>query len=134
MIGTVADWITYAEARGDTVANEPASAQALQRASDYITYYYVSRFVSPYDATSPYVEDAAYEAAKLELATPGFFAKTFTPSQQKVLTEVKGIKWTVVTPNSHESVGALAAPRSTIIDAMLAPYMPFGKTLGGYVV
>jgi len=137
MYGTVADWITYAAARGDTVEDNDASTQALVRASDYIKYSYVSLFVPPYDENSDNVEEATYEAAKLELATPGFFSKTFTPSQQKVLTGVDTIKWTVVTPDSKNRAALDASPRSTLIDAMLGPYMPlesgfapFLKTIG----
>ena len=127
MYGTVAEWITYAAARGVTIADDEASLQALVRASDYIKYSYVSLFVSPYDETSPNVEEATYEAAKLELATPNFFSKTFTPSQQKVLTGVDTVKWTVVTPESKNRAAADASPRSTLIDAMLGPYMPLEK-------
>ena len=137
MSATISDWVTCAGERGSTVPDSTASAQALVRAEDYINYSYVARFIYPFDATSPNVEDAIYEAANLELKTVGFFTKTFTPSEQKTLTEVKGIKWTVTGGKSNERAALLATPRSTLIDAMLAPYMPlengfapFLKTVG----
>ena len=57
MYGTVAGWIAYALARGVTVVDETASAQSLQRASDYIRTRYVVRY--GLDASS----DAVIEAA-----------------------------------------------------------------------
>lgn len=120
MAATVAGWIAYAAERGDTVADDAASAAALVRAQDYILHNYVTRFASGYDVDSDYVDEATYEAAKLELATPGFFSKTYTPDQQKVLTEVSGIKWTV---RGEVSGTDAATPVSTKIEAMLRPYM-----------
>jgi hypothetical protein len=128
MTVSVANWIVYAAARGDTVADDAASANALVRAQDYVLFHYVNRFATGYDADSDNVDEATYEAAKLELATPGFFSKTFTPDQRKVLTEVRGIKWTAL----GDVGGADAAtPVSTKIEAMLAPYM---RAAGGMVV
>lgn len=124
MLGTVAGWIEYAAARGLTVADDAASMQALVRGSDYVQFNYVSQFLPGYDATSPNVVEAAYEAAALELETPGFWTKTFTPAQQKVLTEVKGIKWTVAGGSDSQNAWANASPTSTKIAAMLWAYMP----------
>ncbi len=119
----VASLITYAADRGTTVADEPATEQALVRASDYVTFNYIVRFMAGYDEASENVDAATYEAALLELATPGFFSKTFTPAEQKVLTEVKGIKWTLI--GNASGVDA-AAPVSTKIEAMLRPYLDRG--------
>lgn len=127
MIGTIASFRAYATARGNpapTAATDVLATAALVRASDYITYSYVQQFLSGYDATSPNVEEATYEAAILELATPNFFSSTFTMDQRKVLTEVKGIKWTVVAGPSGISSSQAATPMSTKIAAMLEPYMP----------
>lgn len=129
MAATVADWITYAAARGDTVSNDADSAAALVRAQDYILHQYVSRFRSGYDVNSPYVDEATYEAANLELATPGFWTKTYTPDQQKVLTKVGDIQWTV----RGDASGALGAtPVSTKIDGMLRRYLRL--PIGAYAV
>lgn len=133
-IGTVAGWITYAAARGTTVADDADSAAALVRASDYITYHYVNRFIGSYDATSPYVEEATYEAANFELATPGFFSKTVTEGQQKTLTGVGSIRWTPMKSDAKTlRTGLLYSPTSTKIDAMLAAYMPLDRGLAPYI-
>ena len=130
MTATVAGWITYAGDRGNVVGDDAASAAALVRATDYITHNYVRRFVAGYDATSPYVDEATYEAANLELATPGFFSKTFTEAQQKVLTGVDSIRWTAMqSDNKSVRSGLLYAPTHTKIDAMLADYMPLDRGL-----
>ena len=124
MAATLEGWIAYAALRGLTVADEPASEQALVRGTDYIRFNYVAQFLPGYDETSPYVDDATYEAAALELATPGFWTSTFTPSQQKVLTGVGEIRWTVTGSSDSNNAWTNASPTSTKIAAMLAPYMP----------
>lgn len=129
MAVTVAGWITYAASRGTTVADDVASAAALVRATDYIAFHYVNRFAAGFDATNENVDEATYEAANVELATPWFFSKTYTPDQQKVLTAVGGIKWTV----RGDATGPDAAtPISTNIEAMLRPYL--ATLTGGFVV
>lgn len=122
MIGTLAEFRTYAAARGNTKPTDAADADAtaaLVRASDHIRFAYVARFAAGYDETAPNVDAATYEAALLELAKPGFFSKTFTPGERKVLTEVKGIKWQVVGGSGNGS----ASPVSTRVEDMLRPYM-----------
>jgi len=117
---SVADWIVYAAARGDVIENTAASAQALVRATDHIQFTYVDRFGGGVTPDPDVVNAAVYEAAKLELATPGFWSKTFTPDQQKVLVEVKGIKWET---RGDASGAEGATPVSTKIEAMLRRYM-----------
>lgn len=124
MYGTVAGWVTYAGLRGLTVADTPASAQALVRASDYIRTRYVMRFLADYDDTAPEVEEATYIAAAFELTTPGFWATTFTPSQVKVLTGVGSIKWTPVTSGKGDADDML--PTSPAIEALLVPLTRWG--------
>ena len=110
MTATVAGWITYAAARGTTIADNSASQQALVRASDYIRSRYTIR--RPY-LDPDLVEEATYIAAASELETPGFWSKIYTPNQQKVLTKVEGISWTVVGGDGR------AEPVSTLIDGLL---------------
>ena len=123
MFGSIGGWRAYALERGDsapTDATDEAATAALVRASDMIQYRYVANLASGYDKTLAVVEPATYVAASLELATPGFFSATYTAAQQKVLTEVSGIKWQVV----GKPDGAFASvPTSTIIEAMFAPYL-----------
>lgn len=121
-MATIAEWITYAAARGRTVADEPASEQALQRGVDHINFRYIPRLAPQYSADNLAVVDpATYEAAWLELQTPGFFNRTFTPDQQKVLTQVGSVKWTPVGEGANMTYGAM--PTSSLIDAMFEPYI-----------
>lgn len=123
MYGSLAEWRAYALARGDTAptsAADPVAAAALLRASDHIRYRYVANLLPGLDDTLEVVEPATYVAASLELATPGFFSRTYTPGEQKVLTEVKGIKWEVVGNSDKNDAWT---PTSTLIDAMFRPYI-----------
>ena len=125
MTATTTGWLAYADAAGDVVANDAQSAAALVRAGRYIQRTFLaSREYA--DIPDDIAEQATYEAASLELATPGFWTKTFTPDQQKVLTEVKGIKWTV--RESGMTGASAATPVSTAVDALMRPYryIPFG--------
>lgn len=123
MYGSLSGWRAYATARGNnspTAAADAVAEAALVRASDHIQYRYVANLLPGYDETLAVVEPATYEAANLELATPGFFAKTYTPDQQKVLTQAGPIKWTVIGDGS-KTYGAM--PSSTLIEAMFEPYI-----------
>ncbi|MDP1599013.1 hypothetical protein [Phenylobacterium sp.] len=121
--GSLEGWRAYALARGDsapTSAPDVDAQAALLRASDHVRYRYVANLLPGLDETLEVVEPATYVAASLELATPGFFSRTYTPGEQKVLTQVEGIKWTVV---GDASKSFAAAPTSTLIDAMFAPFL-----------
>lgn len=123
MYGSVADWRAYALARGNnapTAASDEVAGAALLRASDHIQYLYVANLLPGYDDTLSVVEPATYEAANIELTTPGFFSKTYTPSEQKVLTGVGSIRWTVT---GDASSTYAASPRSSLIEAMFEPYI-----------
>lgn len=131
MYGDLIGWRAYALARGNnapTAAEDVAATAALVRASDYIRFRYVANLLAAYDPltftppgyTSPLVVEATYVAAAFDLTTPGFFSKTYTASEQKVLTGVGQIKWTV-TGDSSKTYSAM--PTSTLIDAMFEPYV-----------
>lgn len=128
--GTIAGWRAYALTRGDsapTDASDGDATAALTRASDYVRLRYIANLLPGYTAASqpaghdlPLGEEGAYIAASFELATPGFFSKTFTAAEQKVLTGAGSIKWTVV----GEASGTYAAsPSSTLLDALFVPYV-----------
>lgn len=130
MYGNIADWRAYATARGNSApadATDPLATAALTRASDMIRLRYVPNFLPGYGidfvppgSDMPLVEEAAYIAASIELKTPGFFSKTYTAAEQKVLTAVDSIKWTVV----GSATGVYASfPVSTLIDALFWPYI-----------
>lgn len=69
------------------------------------------------DAAPHAVKYAIAEAALLELQTPGFFSKTYTEAERKVLVGVASIRWEVVGDRSGELA---EVPRSTIIDGLLS--------------
>lgn len=125
MPATVAGLIAYALDRGTVIANDAATAAALVRARDYIQYGYLQFGSCTEDSET--VQSAIYEASIVEVATPNFWTATFTPSQQKVLTGLKGITWTVV--GGASGFGS-ASPRSTKIDNMLRLCGSFGGTSG----
>lgn len=140
MTATVENWIIYAAARGDarpSGAGQELASQALLRAQDYITQTYVNYFLSQHDENSAGVDEAIYIAAGLELATPNFFSSTYTPSDQKMLTQLDVIKWT---PVNSVSGASAARPVSTQIEALLDRYMRYNpnssvtRTQGGFVV
>lgn len=74
----------------------------------------------PSDTVPQRVIDASYEAAFLTLSNPSIFATTYTPGTNKVLTEVKGIKWEVV---GDASASGAMIPISTVIEGILAPLL-----------
>jgi len=131
MYGTVEDWITYAALRGTTVANDAASLQALQRASDYIRTRYVIRLAPDYDETSEEVIEAAYIAASFELSTPGFWSTVFTPSQTKVLTKGPEVEWTPIKNSLNVGVDGMR-PTHADIEALF--YGQTSYNLGPLVV
>jgi hypothetical protein len=127
--GTLDGWRAYATARGNSApqdADNAVATAALVRGSDHVRFRYVANLLAGYGLTFtppgydlPLVEEAAYIAAATELAKPGFFSRTYTASEQKVLTEVKGIRWTVV-GDANKTFSAM--PVSTTIEAMFQPY------------
>lgn len=72
------------------------------------------------DTVPQRVINAAYHAAYLEAGSPGMLATTYTPGTQKVLTEVKGIKWQVV---GNASGDKAMVPISTAIEGILYPIL-----------
>lgn len=72
------------------------------------------------DAVPSRIEQATYQAAYLEAQKPSFLSTTYTPGTSKVLTEVKGIKWTVIGDASKD---AAMVPVSTAVEAILAPLL-----------
>lgn len=124
MYGTIAGWRDYATARGNAGpagATDADATAALVRASDYIRTRYVLRMSVADDNAS--VVEATYIAASIDLASPGFWAKTFTANDAKVLTKVEGLQWT---PTDAGVTGTDAfLPMSPAIDALMRP-------LGGY--
>lgn len=71
-----------------------------------------------YDSIPSEVVSATCEAALIELASPGALSPLVTPGTAKVLTEVKGIRWTPL----RASAGASdMTPTLTAVDRALSP-------------
>ncbi|WP_428029805.1 DnaT-like ssDNA-binding protein [Ancylobacter sp.] len=149
--GTLAGWRAYATARGNgapTSATDANGDAALLRASAYIDGLYGIRFAGrptggatqalawprtgavdyygqsiPPDSIPDRVVSAAYEAALLELASPGSLTVTLTPDQRKVLTKVDKIEWEVITRGKAGVGFADATPTSTLIEGLLWPLL-----------
>lgn len=136
MYGTLAAFRAYATERGNaapTAASDADATAALVRASDYIRTRYVIRFIAGFDSTLAEVEEATYIAAQRELATPGFWSKTYTPGEAKTLVQVDSIQWQ---PNDRVGKGVygadLVVPVDAMIDALLARYA--GSTIPAHFV
>ena len=131
MYGTIVGFRAYALARGNSAPTDATDANAtaaLIRASDYVRARYIANLASPnaYDTIPSGYElalsvEGAYIAAAFELTTPGFFSKTYTPAQQKVLTKAGGVSWTVVGDGAKSVYGA--SPTSTLLDTYFRPFV-----------
>lgn len=121
MIGTLAEFRAHHTERGNDAPGDATDANAtaaLVRASDYIETVYLNRVSTAVpDAIK---EKATYIAGGQEIDTPGFWSKTYSPDQQKVLTQAGDIRWT---PVGSASGSDAATPRSTMIEGLLRPYM-----------
>jgi hypothetical protein len=118
-------------ARGNSAPTDASDADATaarQRASDYIRTRYVLPLGLSGDAGN--VIEATHIAAGYELTKPGFWSTTFTPAQQKVLTEVKGIRWTVSGNATMEKGFTGQVPVSPAIDALFGGTSNSGLFLG----
>lgn len=116
---TVAGWRDYALARGNTApadAQPDVASQAFVRGEDYIRASYPAQ----YRAGGEAVDEAIYIAASMEMQTPGFWSRTWTAQDAKVLTKVEGIQWTVI------DGGGGMTPRSSLIEGLLARKGAFG--------
>lgn len=107
-----------------TNAPDVDAEASLVRGADYVRDTYVAGFLPRYaDPLPDAVDEAIYEAAALELTAPGFFSKTYTEADAKVLVGVGDIRWEFVGRK-----GGSRAPTSTKIEAKLRPYMGGGTT------
>lgn len=128
---TIAAWRAYAAARGNqapTDASDTDAQASLQRASDYIRTRYVLPLGLSVDADN--VIEATHVAAGFDLATPNFWTTTFTPAQQKTLTRVGEISWTVSGNATIEKGYNGQVPVSPAIDALFGGTSNTGLFLG----
>lgn len=147
---------TWATDNGYTMPATPTSAVLRQKGSVYVDGLYGGRFPGypvagieqdrlwprtgaediygnaiGASAIPTRVIEAAYFAAYLEGTTPGILTKTFTPSEQKVLTEVKGIKWTIIGDGKGDNASVMV---STTIEGLLYPLLSTSMLLPAILV
>jgi hypothetical protein len=126
MYGTLVDLRAYAAARGDTAptaATDAAATAALVRASDYIRTRYVLRLGLSAPEANVDVIEATYIAARREIATPGFWSTTYTPTAVKTLVQVDSIRWQAADKAQGGLSGRdLVVPMDPAIDALLMPW------------
>ena len=128
----LAGFRAYHTSRGNsapTDADDPIALAAMVRATDYITDEYVWRFQEKYkDPLPDAVDEAIYEAALAELSVGndgavtlvegGFWGKTYTPAEAKVLVQVESIRWKYTGGENGYQF-----PVSTKIEGRLRPYI-----------
>ncbi len=123
---TLDAWRTYAEARGYTAPESPptdADRHALQRAIDYITAEYISKFAEYYRTNLPsVVADAIARAASLEKEQPKIFSSTTKISEQTFVSQVDTIKFERLHKDAEGGDISAFITKDTLIDAMLIPY------------
>lgn len=89
---------------------------AIIRGQRYIASRYNARWVDEWTTAPDAVKYAISEAALIEAKTPGSLSITSTPAADKVLVEVKGIRWERIGGSSGAD-GWL--PRVSIIEGLL---------------
>ncbi|MCJ8519012.1 hypothetical protein ABID21_001919 [Pseudorhizobium tarimense] len=147
--GTLPTALAYHEARGNAAwtaasVDDRKRTAALVRASQALDALYGARYPGvvasadqvllwpradvvwrcedlPADVVPAPVEKATYELALRELVKPGSLAPDVAAGPQKVLTEVKGIKWSVVGDVSGKAV-------LPIVEGILAEILPATPT------
>lgn len=132
---TVAEADAYCTGRGfaDWTGTTQDKTAALRRGQDYIVGRYNERWTYMEPATDGYVwierrwtnsnppnavKYAVIEAALRELTVPFSLSPDFVVGDKKVLTEVKGIKWTPMGSGGANSF----RPTITSINLLLAGY------------
>lgn len=145
--GTDEGFAEWASAAGYTVPSGTV-APARQRGSVYIDGLYGRRFsgrpaggsaqerewprtgaVDYYgqaiaaDSIPTRVINASYEAALLELASPGSLSVTLTPNQRKVLTKADKLQWEVVSAGKGGKGLSGDTPTTTRIEGILWPLL-----------
>jgi hypothetical protein len=120
---TPAEAQAYVDGRGLTgwpvvIAQQTA---ALRRGQDYIAREYNYRWtVDVTDAAAPdVVKYAIVEAALAEVKSPGSLSPVVSSATAKILTEVKGIKWTPISTSGVGSASQMMKPILTNVEAML---------------
>lgn len=136
LYGDLSGFRAFALARGNaapTDAEDSAALQALQRASDHVRFSFITRLPASLQSVEalPSIEDAAYLCAAIELDTPGFFSRAYTPSEQKVLTRAGDISWTVTGRSDKAGSGM---PRLATVEAIFRPHLPDSGSISAFMI
>lgn len=131
---TIAEADTYCTARGiaDWTGADALKSAALRRGQDYIAGAYNTRWTMGFDdATAPNaVKYAIIEAATREIKVPFSLTPDLVLGREKVLTEVKGIKWT---PAKSDATAADLVPFLTSIRGLLRGVAAIDAWPGAFV-
>jgi hypothetical protein len=131
---TIAEADTYCTARGiaDWTGADALKSAALRRGQDYIAGAYNTRWTVGFDdATAPNaVKYAIIEAATREIKVPFSLTPDLVLGREKVLTEVKGIKWT---PAKSDATAADLVPFLTSIRGLLRGVAAIDAWPGAFV-
>lgn len=121
-MATVEAWTAYAEARGLPgigAATPDQIAEALVRASDYISLHYLPKLKTQPPAAV--VDHATYIAAEYELNQRGYFSRANEPGvSNKMLTRAGELSWT---PMRADRSADPVMPTVKAIEALFRPYM-----------
>ena len=132
---TISDADAYCAARGigDWTGDDASKTSALRRGQDYIAGKYNSKWLVSFDdATAPsVVKYAICEAAAREIKTPFCLTPDLVMGREKVLTEVKGIKWT---PIKSDAKAQDMMPVISAIEGLLVGVAALGLLPAAFVV
>lgn len=132
---TVADADAYCTARGlaNWTGDNAAKTAALRRGQDYIAGKYNRRWLVSFDDTTApdVVKYAIFEAAVREIVTPFCLTPDVVLGREKVLTEVKGIKWT---PMKSDATAADLDPTIYSIQGLLAGVASIGNLPAAFAI
>lgn len=106
-------------------ADGTAQSAALRRGQDYIAREYNGRWLDEFDDAPDEVKFAIIEAALAEAGTPGILSPIVTPGREKVLVEVKGIRWEPIRKGGGVSD---MKPVLTNVEALLSGLVTSGNT------
>lgn len=132
---TVSEADAYATSRGlgDWTGDNTAKTAALRRGQDYIAGKYNRRWLVSFDDTTApdAVKYAICEAAVREIKTPFCLTPDVVLGREKVLTEVKGIKWT---PLKADATAADLDPTIYSIQGLLAGVASIGNLPAAFAI
>jgi hypothetical protein len=116
-----ADSYTSERQLTDWSVDNPTKTAALWRGQTYIAGEYNLRWNSTFENSAAPIEIkyAIIEAALAELKSKGSLSPISSSASAKVLTEVKGIKWTPLTVKGSSDTNKMMKPILSVVEALL---------------